>query len=223
MENLGIIGTGKNAAKWYLEKCREIYQLQHGSNVEPPVKLKSVPFEPINAILPDQMKEAGRLLVPYLREMDDFDVSRFILANITLHEAVELQNVSLKTPFISLRTVIANHWDSDIKKVMIVGSYYTMQGNYLPSLFVDFDLDFIAPSEKDFTAIDQLRKKYYKSSKPKDSRTVFDQLKMNYPEVDSFIIACTEHALALADYQKPIRSFNLPELQCLELITSKIT
>jgi len=96
-----------------------------------------------------------------------------------------------------------------------------MQSEYLPSLFEDFDLEFIKPSEKDFTSIDQLRTIYYKSPNPKASKKVFDQLKNNYPEVDCFIIACTEHALALEDYKDSLNSFNLPELQCRELIAKR--
>lgn len=220
MEYVGIIGTGVHAATWYFQKCQELYQLRYGKNAVCPVKLMNIPFEPINRILPDQMEEAGRLLVPHLHEMDDFNVSRFILANITLHEAIDLQkdNFELKTPFITVRTVITNHWNHRIKKAMILGTYYTMQNTYLPILFDDFDVEFIHPNDSDFKAIDRLRTTYYSTPNPVASKKVFDHLKNNYPEVDCFIIACTEHALALADYNDSLESFNLPELQCMDLI-----
>jgi aspartate/glutamate racemase len=182
----------------------------------------NIPFEPINRILPDQMEEAGRLLVPHLLEMDDSNVSRFILANITLHEAIDLQknNLKLKTPFVSLRTVIKNHWNPKIKKAMILGTYYTMQSSYLPSLFDDFDIEFVKPNKTDFNSIDQLRTTYFESPNPVAAKKLFDTLKNNYPEVDCFIIACTEHALALEDYNSSFKNFNLPELQCVDLIKS---
>lgn len=225
MKYIGIIGTGTNVATWYFKKCQEIHQRQHGDSAVCPVKLMNIPFEPINAILPDQMEAAGQLLLPHLHEMDDFGVARFILANITLHEAIDLQkqNIELKTPFISLTTVIANHWDSNTKKAMILGTSYTMQSDYIPNLFDEFDVDFIQPNKNDFTAIDHLRTTYYKAPNPESVNKVFDQLKNNYPEVDCFIIACTEHALALDDYQDYFNSFNLPELQCVELLMNKNT
>lgn len=224
MKDIGIIGTGKNAATWYFKKCQQVYQRLNRSDAVCPVKLVNIPFEPINAILPDQMEEAGRLLLPHLREMDNFGVIRFILANITLHEAIDLQkeNIKLKTPFVSLRTGIANHWDSKIKKAMIVGSYYTMQNEYLPSLFNGLNLEFIQPEKNDFKAIDQLRITYYKSKNHEAAKGLFDRLKNNYPEVESFIIACTEHALALDDYRVVFKSFNLPELQCLDLVEDNL-
>jgi aspartate/glutamate racemase len=220
LKELGIIGTGKNAATWYFQKCQELYQHRYGKDAVCPVKLINIRFEPINRILPDQMEEAGRLLVPYLYEVDDSNVSRFILANITLHEAIDLQknNLALKTPFVSLRTVIKNHWNQKIKKAMILGTYYTMQSEYIPSLFDDFDVAFIHPNDTDFRAIDQLRTEYYTAPNPDESKKVFDQLKNNYPKVDCFIIACTEHALALADYNDSLENFNLPKLQCVDLI-----
>lgn len=215
-----IIGTGKNAAFWYLQKCHELYQKQNGPIEEFPVHLINIPFEPINAILPDQMEEAGRLLLPHLNQVDDLDGSQFILANITLHEAIDLQeqHYRVKTPFISLRTVITNHWDPENKKAMILGTYYTMQSNYLSSLFDDFNVEFITPNKTDFKAIDQLRTAYFDSPNPEAAEKMFDTLKMNYLEVDCFIIGCTEHALALDDYTKPFSCFNLPELQCVDLI-----
>jgi aspartate racemase len=220
LKDLGIIGTGKNAATWYLKKCQELYQKEYGNVAKCPVKLMRIPFEPINAILPDQMEEAGRLMLPHLHKMDELDVSQFILANITLHEAIDLQrqNIKLNTPFISLRNVIANHWDSNIKKAMIVGSYYTMQSEYLPSLFDDFHIQFIKPNKTDSNAIDRLRTTYFESPEPKAAKILFETLKRNYPEVDCFIISCTEHALALDDYQSSFNSFNLSELQCKELL-----
>lgn len=220
MEGLGIIGTGENAANWYLKKCQEMHRLKHGNSIEVPIKMMKIPFTPINEILPDQMDKAGRLLLPYLHKVDDLDVSRFILANITLHEAIDLQkrNSTVNTPFISLGTVIINHWDSKIKKAMILGTYYTMQSNYLRSLFDDYDVEFITPNKTDFNLIDQLRITYFESPNPVAANKMFDRLKSNYPEVDCFIIACTEHALALDDYTNSFESFNLPELQCLDLI-----
>lgn len=221
MKELIIIGTGKNAASWYLKKCREIYELKYGTDSDDRVRLINIPFESINAILPDQMKEAGRLLMPYIHQVDELDVSQFILANITLHEALDLQGVyKVKTPFISLRTVIANHWNPENKKAMILGTYYTMQSSYLPSVFDDFNVEFITPNKTDFKKIDRLRTTYFDSPNPKAAQKLFDTLKVNYPEVDCFIIGCTEHALALSDYEGSLNCFNLPELQCLDLINN---
>jgi aspartate racemase len=225
LENLGIIGTGKNAATWYFKKCQAIIQLKYGKNAAAAaVKLVIIPFEPINAILPDQMEEAGRLLLPYLQQMDDSGVARFILANITLHEAIDLQNqkVYFKNPFISLRMVVNKHWNTEIKKVMILGTYYTMQSEYIPSLFNNFEIEFVHPNKKDFIAIDELRKTYYKTASPKLANKVFEQLKINNPEIECYIIACTEHALALEDYVGSFVCFNLPELQCLELVQNSV-
>lgn len=222
MEFVGIIGTGRNAATWYFNKCQEIYELSHKKSDDSPVKMMNIPFEPINRILPDQMEEAGCLMLPHFRKMDGSNVSRFILANITLHEAIDVQKQSIKTntPFISLRTVIANHWDQKISKAMILGTYYTMQSKYLPSLFDDFDIQFIKPNQTDFNSIDQLRTTYFESPNPEKAKKLFDTLKYNYPEVDCFIVACTEHALALDDYEDSLSCFNLPVLQCTDLMSN---
>lgn len=105
MKELIIIGTGKNTAHWYLKKCQELYQEQHENLEDFPVNLIYIPFEPINAILPDQMEKAGQILLPHLKEMDERRAAQFILANITLHEAIDLhpQISTLNTLFISLR------------------------------------------------------------------------------------------------------------------------
>lgn len=224
MEYIGIIGTGARAATWYFQKYQELYQFKYGKNAVCPLKRMNIPFEPINRLLPSQMEKAGLLLIPYFLKMSNLKVSRFILANITLHEAIDLLKYNLIIPsnFISLKNVITKHWNPQIKKAMILGTYYTMQNYYLPSLFNNFVVTFITPNEEDFSAIDRLRTMYYTHSNPDTSEKVFDRLKKNYPEVDCFIIACTEHALALADYNGTLNVFNLPELQCADLIESEV-
>lgn len=102
---------------------------------------------------------------------------------------------------------------------MILGTYFTMKSDYIPSLFNDFDVIFISPNKNDFEAIDQLRITYFNAPDSKKTSELFDQLKNNYPEVDCFVIACTEHALALDDYKDSLICFNLPELQCRELVS----
>lgn len=211
----GIIGTGANAAMWYYHALQQMAQRAMGENAVFPIKLLGIPFEPINNLLPQNMMEAGNLMQPYLKEMEKMGAAQYILANITLHEALDKQKIKPKK-MIHIRDVFNQYWERSDKNVMIIGSGYTMSAGYIPSLLPKVTR-VIRASEEDEKSIDMLRRRFYHEQTATDPEDTLLQLPAKYPEVDTFIISCTEHALALKRYNIEDKFFNLPLLQCQSL------
>ena len=78
---------------------------------------------------------------------------------------------------------------------MILGTAYTMQSGYLQS-FIPTESNTILPNSQHLEKVENLRKLYFQSTDAALSSQIWKELQVEYPEVDYFIIACTELSIA---------------------------
>lgn len=205
-----VILTGKNAGDWYIQTLNGLI------NLHPTFQYDTfqVNFESINALLPYQMEAAAQLLQPYFMEMETHK-KPYILANITLHEAVKYFSFSTKY-FISIENNLKIETKNSKEKLAILGTKYTMNHNYISSLLPNVEI--ISLPEKIQDNIDKLRQVYFNSSNIKMANEVI--IELSQLEIDHYILACTELTLALDDSVLELKTINLPELQCRYLLQS---
>lgn len=204
MHNPGVLLTGKKAGNWYIQTLDALKKNKPHFDYN----ILQVDFYPINALLPYKMEEAAKLLEPYFAILESRH-HPYILANITLHEAVQYFSFTPKY-FISIETILKHESIKSFLKTAILGTKFTMNHSYIPSLLPDTKL---VPLAEDIQEdIETLRKVYYHSTNKKLAIQIFSQL--NDLEIDCYIIACTELALALDDSEMNLTTINLPALQC---------
>lgn len=202
-----ILLTGKQAGFWYvarLKKLLEERELENGFDVT------QIDFEPINELLPHNLRAAAKKLIPYFEEMEKREVP-YILANITLHEAIQFLPFELKH-FIGIESVLKKQ--QIIGSVAVLGTKFTMNNNYIPSLIPDIEVRVLPEIIQN--KIERLRKIYYQERDIAFANEVFEEL--NDLKIGNFLIACTELAIAYDDCKSVGRILNLPEMQCIELV-----
>lgn len=208
MRNPGVLLTGKKAGNWYIQTLDALkkYKPHFEFNI------LQVDFDPINALLPYKMEEAAKLLEPYFAVLESHQ-QPYILANITLHEAVQYFSFTPKY-FISIETILKHESPKSFLKAAIIGTKFTMNHSYIPSLLPDTKP--VPLSEDIQEGIETLRKAYYHSTNKKLAKQIFGNL--NDLDIDCFIIACTELTVALEDSEMNLTTINLPALQCQLLV-----
>jgi aspartate/glutamate racemase len=216
----GVIGCGWRAAMWYYGTLQSLNdQLLPAQHVA--ISIHGTAFPAIDALLPDDLESAGRLLKPYIECAERSDSRNYILANITLHEAVDRLGDEIGTTgkFLHLREVIAARWQTSGTSSMIVGSAHTMRSGYLRSLFHGSGVrNWVEADCADLEHIDRTRKQVYSGElAPAEASEEIASIFARYPEVDRFIIACTEHSLALG-HSSNQRVFDLGFEQCKHLL-----
>lgn len=199
-----VILTGKNAGLWYIKTLNNLKKNNDGFEFD----TLQVDFEPINDLLPHKMQEAARLLEPYFAELEQRK-QPYILANITLHEAVQYFSFAPNF-FISIQEILKKESRKDLGKVAILGTKFTMNHNYISSLLPNVAL--VSLPEKQQEQVENLRKVYYHTTDKALAKQVFGQLKEL--EIDCFVIACTELTVALGDSEYKLQTINLAMLQC---------
>lgn len=210
MHKPSVILTGKKAGDWYVQTLNGLV------NTHPTFEYDAIQvhFEPINALLPDKMEAAAKLLEPYFREME-YRQKPYILANITLHEAVKYFSFSPRC-FISIEKILKNEVKNIHGKQAILGTKYTMNHNYISSLLPKIEI--VSLPEKIQDNIDRLQQVYFNSSNTKMTNEFI--IELSQLKIDHYILACTELTLALDDSVLELKTINLPELQCWYLLHS---
>lgn len=219
MNDYGILLTGTQSAQWYIKQIQIEYAEMHGSDHFFRYLAVQCDFPPINKLLPNQMKEAAALIQPYFTNSALTNCDSFILANITLHEAVSKFVTPLPKSFISIENIIAEQKLSLQLPYFILGTTYSMNSNYLKNIFQENGAAIKTLESTLIQAVDQLRIAYYQEPNPKMATEVFSQL----ARIEGiFIIACTELAMAYEDSQVKPPVLHLPRLQLRSLIESAV-
>lgn len=211
----GVILTGLKSGAWYIEKLHQLYCEQYGENATFPHMALQVNFEPINALLPENLVQASSLLEPYFEYIETCHIKSYILANITLHEGISLFRKPPKN-FISIERILKESVRDKTGSFAVLGTKFTMNHHYISGLISDKNL--VMLPEQLQNKIEALRKTYFDSQDETFAKSVCVQLYAL--KVDYFIIACTELAVAFSNLNTQLNFINLPELQCRYLLKS---
>jgi aspartate/glutamate racemase len=212
MAKTGILITGEVAGKWYTQTAQRV-ALQYG---QPLAVLQKTDFASINPLLPEGREQAAAWLKEELIRAHHNQLSPLILANITLHEAYDLLGETYPG-FIHIKQLLADALPN-AARVMILGTLYTMRSGYVASLLSKHVLQIKASAAHEIL-VDELRTIYFSGTDANAAKTLWQMLHTNYPQVDFFVLACTELAVAVgaAPSEEDMRFINLPLLQIEKL------
>jgi len=212
MKRPSIILTGRAAGQWYVDTLNS--NMPSIGKKEKEYYIIQTEFAPINDLLPNKMPQAAKLLEPYFVKQEA-EQTPYILANITLHEAVSYFTIKPKY-FVSIESIIQAEIDNRSLRVGLLGTNYTMTNDYWEKTFPYLQFESL-PDELRL-AVDDLRKCYFDGANKALALCIFKQLQCI--EVDCWILACTELALAYDDAGIELSIIHLPKLQCEYLIRS---
>jgi len=211
---IGILGgLGHQATLLAYDRLNQLYQAQYGIGHTCPIKLLSIDFYQINQLLPHNMSKAAQLLLPYLEEIDSYNVSGTIMINNTLHEAYDIvaNDWHSQRPFGHIGQLMrADLLRLNPSRVLLVGTKYTMSSGYL-NQFIPPQMEVVTPPISLQNELEEIRKTYLHHGEPDKSKNCFKQLQNL--SCDAMIIACTEHSVAFASY-KDERCIDTVDLQC---------
>jgi aspartate/glutamate racemase len=214
MAKRGILITGEVAGKWYAQTAQRV-ALQHAQSM--PV-LQKTDFSSINPLLPEGKTQAASWLKEELNRAHQNQLSPLILANITLHEAYDLLGETYPG-FIHIKQLLAEALPN-AARIMILGTLYTMRSSYVASLLPKHVLQIKASAAHE-VLVDELRKIYFSGADANAAKTLWQTLRTTDPQVDFFVLACTELAVAANHFLPKAQIINLPELQISSLLGQK--
>lgn len=218
MSSIGIIGgIGYKATTYFYEKINALYEQKYGIGNSCPILLVSLNFKKINEILPYETKKVAALITPTIKYLDQQDVTCNVLVNNTMHKALDLVLDKNKTtkPYCHVGNLMNEKLSKieDITNIIILGTAFTMQDDYLKS-FVPVKHNLISPTEEIIQQVDALRKIYIKATDEQKTNECYRLLTKNYSNNIIFIVACTELSIAFSIINNKKNWVDTIDLQC---------
>ncbi|WP_417428050.1 aspartate/glutamate racemase family protein [Halpernia sp.] len=211
----GVLGLGKESTLYYLDRIHQKFSEIKGGFSTCPMLLYQIDFQEINTFLPNQFSFLKPKVEFYLNKISELGISKLIIPNITLHETLEL----IKIPFEICHPVdltIKYLKKKNISEIVIFGTIYTMNSDYLKEKFNSENIKIIQPSLKDQENIDNFRKSVYDKKTSKSQVDNFQFLIKKYSDKYSVVIACTELSIFAPKENKNI--LDMAELQMEEFL-----
>lgn len=193
--DIGLIGLGANSTLHYLSEFNRYYHQAHGGYSTCPLTLMQVDFNTINPHLPDQFTALIPRMEKVLRTYLEHPAKRLVVPNITLHETLDqmdkdmIDSVNLVHP---VPLVVGALKKRACKQVLVLGTRYSMQSNYLRGALQKEGFTVVEASTSQIEKADLLRKAVYESGVAADVLLAFQTLLKSVDPETVCVIACTE-------------------------------
>lgn len=189
---LGILGLGSYSTLYFIQRLNEVYNLQNGAYSTFPFIMLNVDFDKINPYLPNQFEVLKPKVEKELEQLLELGIANIVVPNITVHETIDQLDEKLRSMIIHpLKLAEKKALSLAKQNVLILGTRYTMESDYVGSFFQQ--LEHIKLTESQLELIDSIRKKVYKTG---DSTILRDELLDCVNElIDEsvlVVISCTE-------------------------------
>jgi|TARA_R100000789_G_C3005459_1_gene149938 aspartate racemase len=212
--NIGILGLGVRSTSYYTNLLHQKMHEKYGGYHTFPYLNYQINFNDINPFLPNQFDVLLPHLEKHIVNLKNLNLDKWLVPNITLHEALDKINHGLSL-FHPLELAIQNCLKNNIQNVVVFGTNYTMQSNYMKSYFEKESIIVHKATKNEMILIDELRTKIYQSKDKKDDIKNYQKLIENYTKNAHVIIACTELSL-LSKEIKSTKIIDLAQLQINE-------
>lgn len=192
---LGVLGLGSQSTVHFIDRLNKLYNYQNGDFSTCPFVMLNADFNQINPYLPNDFEKLIPILTSKLMELNELGVSRIAVPNITIHETIDQLDPILQSTIIhplKLGREIAGN--SKKTKVLILGTRYTMQSNYVLPFFRK--MESIQLNEYQLETIDSIRKKVYEAGHTELLQQELEECIKNVVNDEVLIVvACTELSL----------------------------
>ena len=157
----------------------------------------NVNFDKINNLLPNVSEELDAIVKTSLADLIALGTDRILVPNITLHETID--RLEIKSEIIHpVNSTLSEIVKKKHKNAILFGSKYTMESNYIQSLFSSENIEILTPSKEEMDFIDYVRKQVYQKLETEELINKFNKVVAKYAEENAVVIACTELSVALS-------------------------
>lgn len=188
---IGLLQLGQRATEFYQGRL-----LVAGVGLE----LVATDFPKINENLPDRHQPLSLLLDVALRQF--VRAERIVMPNFTLHQTFDqrLYDSSYATQLVHpLQAVMPFVVAKKPQPILVAGSRYTMESDYVASYLAHYDLTVLAPHEEWKRTMDDLRIAAYKKCETESALQQFKRLMEVTAVRHTIVVACTELSLLLPE------------------------
>ncbi|WP_027376830.1 aspartate/glutamate racemase family protein [Kaistella palustris] len=206
----GVLGLGAVSTQYYLQRIHKKYQKRHLEFSTCPLMMYQIDFQEINPYLPRQFDVLLPRLKNVLQAVENIGISKLIIPNITLHEALDQIETSLSVCH-PVNLTLNFLREKNIPEIILFGTKFTMRSGWFKQKFTFNDIEIILPSDEDQQWLDSFRKTVYTGQTTTSDIEYFQNLIRKYGQERTVVLACTE--LSVYSLKQETFCIDIAELQ----------
>ena len=208
--NLGLLGLGKISTMFYINELEKVIDSKNKS-----LKVYKTNFDEINNLLPHPSEKLKEIVSKNINSLLNLDVNTLLIPNITLHQTIN--NLKIEVNVIHpLRETVVRLKKENYTEVVLLGSIYTMQSDYIKKYFSENGINIKTPLKNEQIFIDDLRKKVFLQTEDAALIEDYNLIIKKYAQNNAVVIACTE--LSVASQISNGKIFDMARIQIKEAL-----
>lgn len=226
MKTIGLLGgTSWPSTPLYYTYLNKKISNALGGHHSAKIIMYSIDYHDIKALYPDGWDEIPDALGEELKRLDNMGPDLILICNNTLHKAydilVEKQEIALDGQLIHIVVESAKAaLDSQAKKVLLLGTKFTMEDGFFEARLKFFGLDVETPNEKDRLEIQEMQSAISAGKMEEVFKARFYDILSRYDDSDAVILGCTELPLVIDQSMTDMTVINPIYAQCDAAIKS---
>ncbi|NOX15922.1 MAG: aspartate/glutamate racemase family protein [Epsilonproteobacteria bacterium] len=172
----------------------------------------------------DRWDEATEILIQACKSLENAGADFIVICTNTMHKLLPKISPYIKIPFLHIAEATANEIKKDsVKKVLLMGTKFTMQEDFYKSILEDFGIEVVIPNLENMDFIhkviyDELCLGYVKE----DSKNVFKNIINETPDIQGVILGCTEIGILIQQDDVDVRVYDTAIIHAKEAVKKAI-
>lgn len=231
MKTIGLLGgTSWPSTPLYYSYLNEKVSAALGGHHSAKIILYSIDYHPIKSLYANGWDDLPHVFKPELIRLDEMEPDCILICNNTLHKAydmlVEQQDIAMNAQLIHIVVETAKRaQDIDAKRVLLLGTKFTMEDGFFADRLRFFGLDVETPNEDDRNTIQNIQTQVAAGAIDPTFHTEFKNMLARYTGFDAIILGCTELPMVITSNETNIPILNPIHIQCdaaIKMVLSSI-
>ncbi len=218
MKRIGLLGgTSWPSTIIYYRRLNELVLEKLGPYHSCPMILSSIDYHEIKSIYQSGWDKIPEILEREINRLLSYEPDAIMLCNNTLHRALDWieDELDLSVPLFHIIRLTRDYLlQQSLRKVLFLGTRFTMEDKYFKQPLIDAGIEIIIPNAQQRDEVQIIQTKLSKGIYEPEFEDYFQQLVDQYPEAQAVILACTELPLAFEKVETEMKVVSTIELQC---------
>ncbi|MEN8118850.1 MAG: aspartate/glutamate racemase family protein [Bacteroidota bacterium] len=224
MKTIGLLGgmTWHSTLEYY-RLFNELVNKKRGGENAAKVLIYSFNFHDLRTWQLENTEFLAEQLALQAKNLEKAGADIILIGANTMHEYYQIVQNVLSIPILHIgdavgRTIKQNK----LKKVALLGTKYTMQGDFYKNKLAEFDIETITPSNEEQIIINdiiysELVKGQIIENSKKEYLKIINRMKES-ENIEGVILGCTEIPLLIKPVDTELKTFNTTEIHALSAI-----
>ncbi|AJC86270.1 aspartate racemase [Campylobacter sp. RM16704] len=208
MKTIGLIGgMSYESTLSYYEIINKLTNEKLGKLHSAKIVLTSVDFEEIEECQrKNDWQKASEILTQHALLLQKCGVDFILICTNTMHKCYENIQKNIQIPILHIaKAMLLELQNQNINKVLLLGTKYTMTEDFYKQLLIASKIEVFIPKKDDIVIVnDIIFNELCKGIINEESKRYFDDLIVQFPQVQGVILGCTELGLIIKENSKKL-------------------